>query len=126
MATWTSNELSTIGTAEAVWIAPLGRDGALRKPVIVWIVRVGDDVYVRSVNGRSAAWFRSVQARHEGRLRADGVEKNVTFSETEDQDDEIDAAYRTKYGRYPTIVPHILTPAARAATLKLMPRSTSA
>ena len=28
------------------------------------------DLYVRSVNGRNAAWFRSVQVRHEGSLRA--------------------------------------------------------
>jgi hypothetical protein len=37
--------------------------------------------------------------------------------------DAIDAAYREKYGRrYPTIVPSIITPQARAATLRLVPR----
>jgi len=59
MATWAGDELSTIGAADEVRIAPLGRDGTPRKPVIVWIVRVGDDLYVRSVNGASAAWFRA-------------------------------------------------------------------
>ena len=61
--------------------------------------------------------------RHEGRLWAGGVEKDVTLVETDEGNDEIDAAYRAKYGRYPTIVPHIVTPEARAATLKLVPRS---
>ena len=28
--------------------------GVLRKPVIIWVVREGDDLYVRSVNGRAA------------------------------------------------------------------------
>lgn len=39
-----------------------------------------------------------------------------------DMNDAIDAAYRTKYRRYASIVPSIVTPAARAATLKLVSR----
>jgi hypothetical protein len=59
-------------------------------------------------------------------LWAGGVEKDVTFVETDDRNEEIDAAYRAKYGRrYPSIVPDIVTPGARAATLKVLPRSTS-
>jgi hypothetical protein len=42
--------------------------------------------------------------------------------ETHDLNDEIDAAYRSKYGRYPSIVPHIITLDARAATIKIVPR----
>lgn len=58
MTTWTSNELNKIGTAEELQIASLRRDGTLRKPVIIWVVRLGDDLYVRSVNGRTSAWFQ--------------------------------------------------------------------
>ena len=36
--------------------------------------------------------------------------------------DEVDAAYRAKYRRYASIVTSIVTPAARAATLKVVPR----
>ena len=40
--------------------------------------------------------------------------------------DEIDAAYRMKYRRYAaSIIGSIVSPKARAATLKLLPRSTS-
>ena len=49
MSTWTSHELSKIGNAEELQIASLRTDGILRKPVIIWVVRVGDDLYVRSV-----------------------------------------------------------------------------
>lgn len=123
MATWSTDELNRIATAEEVRIAGRRPDGTLHKPVIVWIVRAGDDLYVRSVNGRNAAWFRGVQARHEGSLRAAGVEKDVEFIEVADNNkDEIDAAYRSKYARYPGIVPSILTPETRATTLRLMPR----
>ena len=76
MATWTSDELNTIGGAEEVRITSARPDGTLRKPVIVWLVRNGDDLFVRSVNGRDAAWFRGVQDRHEGHIWADRLERH--------------------------------------------------
>lgn len=124
MTTWTSNELNKIGKAEELQIASLRRDGTLRKPVIIWVVRVGDNLYVRSVNGRTSAWFRGVQTRHEGQIRAGGVVKDVTFVEELDPTihEQIDAAYRTKYGRYAaSIVNTTLSSEAKAATLKLVP-----
>jgi hypothetical protein len=126
---WTNDELNKIGTAEELRIAGLKADGTLRKPVIIWVVRVGDELYVRSVNGRSSAWFRGVQTRHEGRIQAGGVQKDVTFMEETDPDtnDQIDAAYRTKYGRYAAnIIDSIISPQARSATLKLVPSQTRA
>jgi hypothetical protein len=126
MITWTSNELNKIGNAEELQIASLRADGTLRKLVIIWVVRVGDGLYVRCVNGRTGAWFRGVQTRHEGFIRAGGVEKDVTFvDETNPQvNDQIDAAYLAKYRRYPQYVSPMVTPAVRAATIKLVPRST--
>ena len=124
MTTWMSDELKKIGTAEELQIASLRRDGTLRKPVIIWVVRVGDDLYVRSVNGRGSAWFRGVETRHEGHIRAGGVDKDVTFVEVTDSDinDQIDAAYTTKYRRYASIAKSMTTPVVRAATIKLVPR----
>jgi hypothetical protein len=117
MTVWTSDELSKIRAAEELQIASVRRDGTLRKPVTIWVVRHGNDLYVRSVNGRTAAWFRGTQDRHEGHIHAGGVE-------TDDINDEIDAAYRTKYHRYAaSIIDTIVSPQARAATLRLAPRS---
>ncbi|HEX9069026.1 MAG TPA: DUF2255 family protein [Ktedonobacterales bacterium] len=124
MAAWTHNELAKIWAAEELEIASLRPDGTLRNPVTIWVVRHGDDLYVRSVNGRTATWFRGAQDRHEGHVEAGGVEKDVLLVETDDLRDEIDAAYRAKYRRYAArIVNSVLTPQARAATLKLVPRS---
>ena len=101
MPTWTRNELNKIGSVEELEIAPLRRDGTLRKPVTVWVVRHGDDIYVRSVNGRTGAWFRGTQVRHEGRIWAGGIDRDVTFVDADPGiNDQIDAAYRTKYRRY--------------------------
>jgi hypothetical protein len=85
---------------------------------------VGDDIYVRSVNGRTSDWFRGVQTRHEGHIRAGGVEKDVTFVEESDSNinDQIDAAYASKYRRYASIISSINSSTARSATLRLVPR----
>ena len=89
----------------------------------IWVVRHGDDLYVRSVNGRGSSWFRGAEARHEAHVEAGGVDKDVRLIETDDLNDEIDDAYRAKYHRYAeSIVSSIITAEARAATLKLVPR----
>ena len=79
------------------------------------------------MNGRGSSWFRGTQNRHEARIHVGGVEKDVRLAEIDDDlNDEIDAAYRTKYHRYAdSIIDHITSPEARAATLKIMPRSGS-
>jgi hypothetical protein len=124
MTAWRNDELSSIERAEELELASVRRDGTLRNPVTIWVVGNGDDLYVRSVNGRTATWFRGAQDRHEARIHAGGVEKDVLLVETDDINDEIDAAYRAKYRRYAaSIVDTVLTPEARAATLKLVPRS---
>jgi len=124
MAAWTSDELTRIAAAEELRITSLRRDGALGSPRTIWVVRHGDDLYVRSVNGRDSAWFRGTQVRHEGNIQAGGVSKDVTFADGgQDAAGEIDAAYRSKYHRYPAnIVNSALTSPARAATIRLVPR----
>ncbi|HEY3344936.1 MAG TPA: DUF2255 family protein [Anaerolineaceae bacterium] len=125
MATWTNDELTKIGTAEELELESLRGDGTLRSPVTMWVVRIGDDLFVRSVNGRTSVWFRGAQVRHEGHIRAGGVDKEASFVEEADPDrnEQIDAAYRTNYRRYAAnIINSIVSPAARAATIKLLPR----
>jgi hypothetical protein len=125
MTQWTGDQLDKFGKAEEVQIASVGRDGKLRKPVTVWAVRHGNDLYVRSVRGRDGHWFRGTQERHEGRIRAGGAQQDITFVEADHNiDDEIDAAYRDKYRRYAgRILESVLTPEARSSTLKIVPRS---
>ena len=128
MTEWTKEELNKIGSADELQIAALRADGTLRKPVTIWVVRLGDELYVRSVNGRTSAWFSGVEVRHAGRIWAGGIEKEVTFVEEAGPEinEKIDAAYAAKYRRSPSSVEHINSPAARAATIRLVPQPAGA
>ncbi|MGW4565861.1 DUF2255 family protein [Streptomyces sp. NPDC004561] len=89
----------------------------------MWVVRADDHLYVRSVKGTASPWYRGTQSRHQGRIVAGGVQRNVTFREADPaQHAAVDAAYREKYGGYTSIVEHVLTDRARASTLRLDPR----
>ena len=127
MTTWTNDELDRIAAADELELSSVGQHGSLRMPVTIWVVRHGDDLFVRSVRGRTSSWFRGTQDRHEGHIRAGGIDKNVVFVEAdEDVNDAIDAAYLAKYDRYPDrYVRPMIRPETRATTLKLVPRATN-
>ena len=119
---WTNDELDRIGAADELHIAPLGADGKPLRPVPIWVVRVGDDLYVRSWRGDDGAWYRAAKARREGRVSAGGVDKEATFVDARAGiAGAVDDAYREKYARYPSYVPPMLSDQARATTLELVP-----
>jgi hypothetical protein len=125
MSKWTGDQLDKVGKAEEVQVASVRRNGAVGKPVTVWVVRHGDDLYLRSVKGPSGHWFGGTQERHEGRIGAGGVQYDVTFVDAaHDVEADVDAAYRAKYRRYAgSILNSVLTPEARSTTIELVPRS---
>src|SRR5947208_9292201 len=84
VSTWTSDEIDKIGGAEELQVAPVRSDGTQRRPVTIWVVRHGDELYVRAVNGRTSSWFRDAQARHEAHIEAGGVDKDILLVETDD------------------------------------------
>jgi hypothetical protein len=124
MKAWTRDELDKFGAAEEIEIAPLARDDNPRKPVTIWIVRLGDDLYIRSAYGSGSAWFRSARARHEGQIRAGSLAKDVTFLDADPKlNGKIDAAYHSKYHRHgPQYVNMMVSQEARSASLKVLPR----
>jgi hypothetical protein len=128
MTTWTSEELNRIGGADELRIASLRRDGTFRKPVVIWVVCVDNDLFVRSGYGHTAAWFRGTQVRHEGRISAGGIEKDVFFEAADAAaNDQIDAAYSAKYRRYGAqYVDSVTTSEARSTTIRLVPHPATA
>ena len=125
MTTWTSKELTKIGNVDELDLASIRQDGTLRKPVTMWVVRVGDNLYVRAFKGRSGPWFRGVLTRHAGHIQSGGINKDVTFVEVSDPatNDQIDEMYHSKYGHYDAqYVDPMVTAEARSATIQLVPR----
>ncbi|MFD7933644.1 DUF2255 family protein [Streptomyces sp. NPDC059755] len=123
MTTWTSDELNRIASADELEMAPRRGDGTLRGPVPIWVVRDGEDLYVRSFRGPDGGWWRTARASHQGHIRSGGVAKDVSFVEVADSgiNDRIDTAYRTKYGRFGGAYVDPMV-AARSTTLRLVPR----
>jgi hypothetical protein len=120
---WTAEELDRIGVAEELANAPRRADGTLLRARPIWVVRVGDQLYVRSWRGADGSWFQTGQRSGEGHISAGGVERDIAYVPAEDAvNDAVDAAYRDKYGRYPSYVEPMVAAAARATTLKLVPR----
>jgi hypothetical protein len=122
MTPWKDEELADFAGADELRIAPLRRDGTLQRPRIIWVVRHGNDIYVRSVSGPAGAWFHGIQATHAGHVSSGDVDADVALGDADHAlDDEIDEAYRRKYGRSSTAVDRITSPEARSTTIRLVP-----
>ena len=83
MTAWTKDEISGIGESEEVDVAALTRDGSVRNRVTIWVVGHGEDLYVRSIRGRSGAWFRAVHGPTDGRIWAGRFQRDVKFEEAD-------------------------------------------
>lgn len=123
MNKWTEEELDKINTADELVMSAAAPDGALRPPVTIWMVRVGDDLFARAINGPTGKWYQRALETHRGHIEAGGVSRDVTIEEVKDNKQQtIDAAYQHKYNRYGSrIVGTTLTPQAQSATLKIIP-----
>jgi hypothetical protein len=123
MTAWTEDEVSAIDKADELQISSLRRDGTLRPYVTIWVVRVGDDLYVRSAYGTNNPWFVRATTSRGGRIRAGGIERDVVFEDAApDSQTAIDAAYHAKYDRYgPRIVGSVVGNQAAQSTLRLVP-----
>lgn len=123
MPSWTPEQLETIERTGEVTIATRRADGSFRPPVVIWAVRSGDDVFVRSVRGDTGGWYKALQADPVARIVAGNVVAAVEAT-TADRalDGAIDAAYRAKYGGG-SAVQAITAPKAQAATVRLLPQA---
>jgi hypothetical protein len=124
MTSWTPDELATLGQADSIRIASRRADGSLRRLIPVWVVRHGDDAYVRSAYGWDNPWFQRALRSGHGRIRAGGLERDVTFEQPGPEvADDVTAAYHAKYDRYgPRMVGTVVSAEAARSTLRLVPR----
>ncbi len=120
---WSSDELDRIGRAEELEIAAERADGTPRRWAPIWVVRVGEQVYVRTWYRRDTGWFGHVLESRKARIRVPGLEARVAVedvgADSGGRRTDVDAAYRTKYGRHGASVDRMIAPDAVATTLRL-------
>jgi len=123
MNTWSESDLAAIGDAEELHIEPQLSDGTTDAALPIWVVRIGNDLYVRAYRGTTGHWYRRIMSTGRAAVSAGGVVAHATFTVPDDAPTAaIDAVYRAKYGHYAeSIVGPMVQPSAQAATLRLTP-----
>ena len=123
MTGWRADDLIAIGAAETVQIAPDQEGGAPGRAATIWVVAVGNDLYIRSYSGPAARWYRRALRGRRGTIRASNLEQRVRLDGADaDVQPQIDAAYQTKYAAHgSSYVKRIVGRAAVATTLRLQP-----
>src|SRR5437868_2104457 len=117
-----ADELQHLGDVQEIAIGFQRPDGSTGSTP-VWVVQVGNDVFVRSMNGPGGGWYRRLRARPEGEVLESGHRHPVRAEQVEDADTlaAVTDAYRSKYAGSPYLQP-FLRGEAVGATLRLVPR----
>ncbi|KHK95632.1 hypothetical protein LK09_18295 [Microbacterium mangrovi] len=124
---WTPDELRRIGEADELQLSSTRPDGTDRPFVTIWAVTSGGTVYVRSAYGPDNPWYRRALAARRGRIRAGGVDREVTFQPMAPLDLPlqlaVDSAYHLKYAKHPPrIVSTVVGLVAQQTTIRIDPR----
>jgi hypothetical protein len=116
------NPLKHLADVEEIVIGFQRPDGSTGSTP-VWVVQVGDDVFVRSMRGPKGGWYRWLRANPDGEVRDDGHVHPVRAEPVEDPAtlDAVTRAYATKYAGSPYLQPFLDEESVRA-TLRLKPR----
>ena len=119
---WSSDQLERIGGAGELHITSYRRDGTLRRWTPIWVVRVGDDLYVRSAYGPEGGWYRNAMRNETARIRAGGVETDVTLQPVDDpaKNAQVGTAYQSKYHNQPGALQPMIAPTAAETTVRLV------
>lgn len=128
MSTWAPEQSNQVGSATELDLASRRADGSLSGYTTMWVVSLGGEVYVRSAGGPGRPWYRRALASGNGRIRAGGVEVDVSFdtATADAPHDDIDAEYHAKYDRYgPGPVGHVTGAASHPVTIRLIPLDTA-
>ena len=116
------DDLQRLAAAEEVEIETQAPDGPVHR-TIIWVVVDDSEVFVRSVNGHPARWFREASANPAVALHVDGRRLPVTAIPATDPDaiERISAALRAKYAHDRSSLAPMLEPDVLDANFRLEP-----
>lgn len=120
MATGPWEHLGDVPAITIVFHRPDGSTGSTP----IWAVHVGDDLFVRSMNGPRGGWYRRLRALPDGEVRDDAGHVHPVHAEPVSDTNTLTAvtdAYSKKYERSPYL-PALVNENAEQATLRLLPR----
>ena len=125
MNTWSKDELQKISETDDLHIAPLREDGVTHgTPTWIWSVSVNGNLYARAYNGSASSWYKAAIRQKAGRITAAGSQWDVTFAVADATlTQQIDDAYKTKYGSNPYLA-SMIGDKARSATVTIFPAKT--
>ncbi|GAA4703370.1 DUF2255 family protein [Phytohabitans rumicis] len=114
----TFDELAAVRDLDIVVPAP-GHD-TIRTPI--WVVPLGEHLYVRSWKGQEGRWYRRARRHGSGAVVTSGGERGVRFVPVTDAalDAAIDREYLAKYGDT-SPAQAMVRPPVSGTTLRLVP-----
>jgi hypothetical protein len=120
---WKPETLSEIADQEEIRISSERTGGGYNRWTPVWVVRVADDLYVRSGFGKNGFWYRHAIGS-QAYINAEGVQYKVSLILHTDPVSiaAVDEAYRQKYSADPSL-PLLLSDQARSTTSRLIPQT---
>lgn len=110
--TWTSDELARLGDSDEVRLGAVRPDGTRAATVPVWLVRVGDELFVRSWRGAGGAWYRHAAVTGRARVESGSATVDVLLVPDRTHEADVDAAYLDKYAHSPYARAMVDPPAA--------------
>ena len=120
---WTETELALVDSAVELEMAARRPDGDLRRATPIWVVRVDDQVYVRTWYRRDTGWFGAAVLSRRACVQVPGLTAEVAVDPVGDADPElraaVDAACAGKYGDRGAA--SLVTAEAASTTLRLTP-----
>jgi len=120
-AGWKPETLSEIAGQEEIHIGSERESGGYNRWTPIWIVRVDDDLYIRSGFGTNGRWYRNA-VKSQAYIKASGALYKVDLVPQFDPVAiaAVDKAYRQKYATDPSL-PLLLTDQARSSTSRVLP-----
>ena len=101
------------------------RAGAEHRFIAVWVVMIGERVFVRSWNDRPGGWYRAFRSEKTGTIKVDNQEIAVRAKPVRGAKllDQMDVAYAEKYDTKANLkyVKGFSTAKRRACSLELTP-----